>query len=201
MADGVVTIWNLTSLKKPERIRILAHSAGSGVTTCKFSECGTLLASGDAQGSCRIFDVRGWNPLNSYALGSAHPIRDRNVKQQLTGHHGPVRALTSLSFSATSSMLATASMDTTVRVWQQSTRKAMSEQDEWACIYCIHLPGPVNFVQFAPNGLEVVANCLNDDRAYAWNLAAMLEQQSRWDYQVIDCGDDRDEIVCTSAAW
>ena len=197
-ADGIVTIWNLTSLKSPECIRILHHS-GSRVMACTFSGCGTLLASGDDQGLCRLFDVRGWNPLNCNALSPVQPTEDWGVTHELVGHHGTERAISCLSFSSDSQMLASASMDTTVRVWKHCVDPPHAGQ--WVSSYCIHFPGPVNFIQFAPYGLQVVANCLNDDRAYIWDIESMIQQQDPWVYEVLDCGDDKDEIACTSAAW
>lgn len=193
-----MTIWNLTSLKKPECIRVLDHrggGSGTSVTSCIFSGCGSLLATGDAEGCCRLFEVRGWNPLNSIALRPPHATLDCDVMQSLMGHSGPLRAITCVSFSPDSKMLATASLDTSVRIWQEQSSR------HWVSGYSIQFPGPVNFIQFAPMGLQVVANCLNDDRAYVWDLALMLKHNHAWHYQVLDCGDDKVEIVCTAAAW
>ena len=197
-SDGIVSIWNLSNLQKPECIRVLDHG-GNCVTTCMFSVCGKLLASGDVQGVCRIFDVHGWNPLDSNAIRPRRPTHDWNVTQELIGHHGADRAINCIAFTSDSGMLATASMDMTVRVWQRNFEPP--HEGEWMTSICIHFPGPVNFIQFAPGSLQVIANCLNDDRAYAWDLGSMQKQEDPWHYEVLDCGDDRDEIVCTSVAW
>ena len=201
------------------------------VTTCQFSACGTMLASGDYQGVCRVFDLRGWNPLNSYMLGRlrlaeplchCEPLGDWQVTQHLFGHNHREKAnetshtthtvsITALSFSANASMLASGSLDMSVRIWQSRGRHSATTQAEqaaaalnnndWYCTHFIKFPGPVSHVQFAPVGSQVVANCLGDDRAYMWDLESMLDQHDAWHYQVLDCGDDKDEIVCTAAVW
>jgi WD40 repeat protein len=196
-----MSIWNLTSLRKPECIRILEHG-GSSVTTCTFSACGRLLASGDTEGCCRLFEVCGWNPLNSKGVAmpsASRPTHDWFATHELLGHRGTERSITCLSFAVDSSMLASASLDTTVRLWQQQSEGQHS--GKWRSSYCIHLPGPVNYIQFAPVGLQVLANCLNDDRAYIWDIGTILNQHDAWHYEVLDCGDNKDEIICSSAAW
>ena len=193
-----------------------------------------MLASGDGQGICHVFDLRGWNPLNSYMFGRlrlaepiciCEPLRDCQVTQHLFGHnhrdqvndslhkhsHSHTVSITALSFSGNATMLASASLDMCVRIWQSRGRKAAVTQaqkaaaaqarDDWYCTHYIKFPGPVNYVQFAPVGSEVVANCLGDDRAYVWDIESMLSQHDPWNYQVLDCGDDKDEIVCTAATW
>ena len=201
---------------RPECIRNLDHR-GSKVLTCTFSKCGTLFASGDSEGCVRIDDVTSWNPLNSKLCRPAHPTFDMEMTK-LLGHLGPERAVTCVSFGADSKMLVSASMDTTVRLWQQQSaaetelgeeadsieRESIESETEsslWASTFVIHFPGPVNFVQFAPTGMHIIANCLNDDRAYTWDVASMLRKEEAWRYEVLDCGDDKDEITCTCATW
>jgi WD40 repeat protein len=130
---------------------------------------------------------------------ASRPTHDWFATHELLGHRGTERSITCLSFAVDSSMLASASLDTTVRLWQQQSEGQHS--GKWRSSYCIHLPGPVNYIQFAPVGLQVLANSLNDDRAYIWDIGTILNQHDAWHYEVLDCGDNKDEIICSSAAW
>eukprot|EP00961_Rhodomonas_salina_P047605 639817-Rhodomonas_salina.1 len=71
--------------------------------------------------------------------------------------------------------------------------------EHWECTHMVLFPGPVSYITFSPTGMLVIANCMSDDRAYAWDLEAMLDKMKPWEYQVLDCGDEREEIICTSA--
>ena len=201
-ADGIVTIWSLAGMlafdRKPECIRILHHE-GSNVTAVGCSPCGKLLATGDDQGCGRLYDVTAWNPLDSLACRPVHAALDLNILQKLIGHRGPLRGITRLSFSYDSCVLASASMDKSVRIWQKCLEPPHT--GEWLSSYCISFPGPVRFVEFAPGGWKMMATCSGGDRVYVWDLEHVMKKGDSWQYSVLDCGDDKDEILCTSAAW
>ena len=86
------------------------------------------------------------------------------------GHEG---AVNSLAYSPDSHLLASASTDGTIRIWDMRTGEEMISP------LCSN-DGAVWSVAFSPDGMNIVAGT-EDGIIYVWNLANMHVAAQRWD--------------------
>ncbi len=91
-ADGKIFLWNLTSGKSS----VIYNSPGSFITVVKFDNSGTKIAVGDKKGKLSIINLR----TNKVSNINAHAARIPDVQ-----------------FSPDNSLLATASYDGTIKIW------------------------------------------------------------------------------------
>eukprot|EP00282_Hemiselmis_andersenii_P003139 CAMPEP_0114161168 /NCGR_PEP_ID=MMETSP0043_2-20121206/28778_1 /TAXON_ID=464988 /ORGANISM="Hemiselmis andersenii, Strain CCMP644" /LENGTH=279 /DNA_ID=CAMNT_0001257319 /DNA_START=27 /DNA_END=863 /DNA_ORIENTATION=- len=214
--DGSVCVWDCDGMLKRSKkefeakkeigkktakatgqrcFKMLGHQ-GRRVLCCKFSPDGKSLATGTDDGEVRIFDIMCWNTLPGHtkSVRCMTPVKDNSwsMTHLLQGHS---RAVNEVDFAHTSPMLGTGSDDRSLRLWGFD-----AEKGEWTCNFIVSLPFPVSSFQFDTKGPTVVVSCSGDDRAYVWDIVRMQDFIAPWDYQVLDCGDDRDELLCSTSA-
>jgi len=117
-ADGTVRMWNpATGRADGPSIRADTQPASTvrdvlvkpGVTGVAISPRGTLLASADADGIVRL-----WNMATRKADGPSLPAST-----------GPGTGVKAVAFSPDGTLLATADADGTIRLWNMATRRAI----------------------------------------------------------------------------
>jgi WD40 repeat protein/transcriptional regulator with XRE-family HTH domain len=168
-------------------VAVLASHGGAvdSVDSVAFSPNGTTLATGNADGTVRLWDVATrrqittltgpTGPVNSVAFshdgttlatGSADgtvrlwDVATRRQIAALTSHDGPV---TSVAFSLDGTTLATGNADGTIRLWDAATRHPVSGPPT-------SHGGPVVGVAFGPGGGTLASG--NDDGTVSlWDLA------------------------------
>jgi hypothetical protein len=91
-ADGKVFLWNLTTAKSS----VIYNSPGSFINVVKFDNSGTKIAMGDKKGTMAIINLR----TNKVSKINAHSARIPDIQ-----------------FSPDNSLLATASYDGTIKIW------------------------------------------------------------------------------------
>jgi WD40 repeat protein len=168
ISSGKVKVWRIDS---GEPVPALSGS-GDGPLALAFSPNGTLFAVGDVTGAVTIFDLNG------------------NLLRTLHGHTDFVRDVT---FSPAGGILASASDDGTVLLWDV----ASGEQIE---AFEGH-PGYVRTVAFAPDGQLVVTGC-DDGVVRLWdagNGTLLRELRGHGDY-VRDVAISPDGAVIASAS-
>lgn len=209
--DGSVCVWDCDGLHAADRAeqrrannkRLPGQrcfktfgNRGRRVLCVKFSPDGSKLASATDEGDCRLFDVLCWNTMQGFTRGvrSLTPVKDNSwtMDHVLGGH---TRAINAVAFGEYLSVIGTGSADKTVRLW-----KLDEAANLWSCSHVIEMPLSVASLNFDPDGPTVVVSCVGDDRAYAWDLEKMQQKLEPWEYQIMDCGDDGDELLCASAA-
>merc|ERR1712002_992186 len=102
-------------------------------------------------GARDVFDVFVWS------------MQTGRLLDILSGHEGPV---SSVSFSPSTSMLASASWDKTVILWDVFENKSAKET--------IHLPADVLNITFKPDGKELAVSCLNSQILF-WDVNTMKQ--------------------------
>jgi WD40 repeat protein len=126
------------------------------VASVAFSPDGKTIASGGADGKVRL-----WNPngggLAYSGSGAPIPGSDHQELATLTGHTG---AVNSVAFSPDGHTLASGSSDTTVRLWNATTRRSIATLTGHT--------GPVNSVAFSPDA-ESLASGSSDMTVRLWN--------------------------------
>jgi len=181
--DNTISIWDVTDWHK---LRTLAGHHGF-VFPMTFSSDGRLLASASDDNTIRLWDVatgqelhqipfaspKYWGPTlifspDSKFLLSASPD-DRNItlwdvasgqeSKILTGHTGGVY---DLAFSSNGRLLASASADHTIRLW---------DAESWQDLYSLTDPKSygVELISFSPDG-SLLASCSLNGKIRIWGI-------------------------------
>ncbi|MDY7231368.1 AAA-like domain-containing protein [Hyalangium rubrum] len=156
--DNVVRLWAIASQKL---VGVLKHDAP--VATVAFSPDGTRLATAGFVTTSRLWDISFSDPPGAEPL-APEPLADLR-------HKGRVFAV---AFSPDSSLLATGSSDTTARLWDASSGKALA---------ILSHQGAVNAVAFGPDGSRLATGS-DDHTARLWQaypgkpLAILAHDQS-----------------------
>lgn len=158
--DRTVHLWDTRTRKA---VHVLHEPTGS-VRALSFHPNGFQLASGDANGTINVYDVR------QAATGDAHdtsvlPVRHSLLQHYESAHDGAVHAI---DFAPYGHWLLSAGNDGVVRLWDVSE----------AHLYCtVHAhEGPVRSCRFSDDG-QFFATCGRDQIVMVWR--AGLPRPSR----------------------
>lgn len=145
--DGKLIIWYKDRSTAPIT---LAEEKDNPIYAVRFNNAGTLLATGDIQGSVVIWD-----------------LHTRQKLITLTGHDARIN---DIQFSDDDKMMATASYDGKVQLWETTNFNAqpivLSDHTSW-----------VWTIAFNPNGNELISGCVDNlIRMYPTQSVAMADQ-------------------------
>ncbi|CAK8686566.1 unnamed protein product [Clavelina lepadiformis] len=193
--DGKIKVWDTSSSFC--FVTFSEHSAG--VTGVQFTSSGQVIMSASLDGTVRAFDLHRYRNFRTFtsprptqfaslavdssgelvSAGSKDTfevfvwsVRTGRLLDLLTGHEAPV---VSLSFSSTSSLLASGSWDQTVTLWKIGEEKGARES--------VDVGHDVMSVSFRPDGGELAVSTLNAEITF-WNVQTMTQTGS------IDCRHD-----------
>ena len=179
--DGKVKVWNTTSGFC--YVTFTEHS--SAVSAVEFVKQGQVLFSASLDGTVRAFDLVRYRNFRTFtsptpvqfsalavdpsgevvAAGSKDnfevfmwSVQTGKLLDVLTGHEGPISAL---AFSPTGNLLASASWDRSVRLWNVFGRSRAVEP--------LALNSDVLALAFRPDGHELVASTLDGQVAF-WDV-------------------------------
>ncbi|XP_030059627.1 periodic tryptophan protein 2 homolog [Microcaecilia unicolor] len=178
--DGKVKVWNASSGFC--FVTFTEHT--SSVTAVTFTSSGFVVVSASLDGTVRAFDLHRYRNFRTFTAqrlvqfsclavdfsgeivcaGSQDAfdvyvwsMQTGRLLDVLAGHEGPV---SSISFSPSKAMLATASWDKNVRLWNMS--------DSWRTRETLSLTSDVLAVTFRPDGREL-AVCTLDGQITFWD--------------------------------
>jgi WD40 repeat protein/energy-coupling factor transporter ATP-binding protein EcfA2 len=112
--DARVTIWELDPTARIARPWPIPLYHNNDIWDLDVSRDGKLLATASWDGSIRIYQTETWRLLNTVAADRVPQVRDQGTGAKPEGN---LQSLRTVRFDPTSSMLVTASLDHTVRVW------------------------------------------------------------------------------------
>lgn len=143
---GEINLWNTAD---GSRIGSPLRGHAKGITSLRFSDDGTLLASASFDGTARLWQVAG-DPRPLFAF---------------SGHDLPNNAFTlhDVAFSPNGNLLATAGGDSMVRLWDVIDGSAVGDPFE--------MPTSVWTLSFDPQGTTLVAADANGTIAF-WDIAS-----------------------------
>ncbi|KAI5941449.1 periodic tryptophan protein 2 homolog [Manis javanica] len=171
--DGKVKVWN--TLSGFCFVTFTEHS--SGVTGVTFNGTGYVIVTSSMDGTVRAFDLHRYRNFRTFtsprptqfscvALDSSGEIVSAGAQDSfeifiwsmqtgrlldvLSGHEGPISGL---CFNPTKSVLASASWDKTVRLWDMV--------DSWRTTETLALTSDALAVTFRPDGAELAVATLN----------------------------------------
>jgi WD40 repeat protein len=143
--ENAVKIWDA---KTGELLSTLKHNQAAVVKSLAWVSDGKKIISGTALGSIRIFDTATWNQI---AI--------------LMGH---TKSVFAMSISRNDRLLASASNDKTVRLWNLDTNLPVSwtrlqHEDHVIC------------AAFSADGTLLVTGC-SDNNVYVWDIYTILKE-------------------------
>ncbi|NXA91962.1 PWP2 protein, partial [Melanocharis versteri] len=171
--DGKVKVWNTSS----SFCFVTFTEHNSGVTAVTFTSTGYVVLSASLDGTVRAFDLHRYrnfrtftsprpSQFSSLAVDSSGEIvaagsqdsfeifiwsmQSGRLLDVLAGHEGPI---SSLSFNPTKCVLASASWDKTVKLWDML--------DSWRTKETLIMNSDVLVVAFRPDGKELAVAALN----------------------------------------
>uniref|UniRef100_A0A3B5MZ74 Small-subunit processome Utp12 domain-containing protein n=1 Tax=Xiphophorus couchianus TaxID=32473 RepID=A0A3B5MZ74_9TELE len=147
--DGKVKVWNTNSGLC--FVTFTEHT--SSVTNVTFTSSGFVIVSASLDGTVRAYDLHRWAPRFLRDLSLVHA----DGQTVLGGHEGPV---SSLCFSPVQSILASASWDRTIRLWDML--------DSWQVKETLLLTSDGLCVTYRPDGQELAVATLNGEISF-WN--------------------------------
>ncbi|PCH95772.1 MAG: hypothetical protein COB85_04230, partial [Bacteroidetes bacterium] len=129
--DGNIILWDRQNNNTSE---ILTSEKNPAIQVVTFNHDGTQLASGDIQGGVKL-----WN------------METKKVEFTLGGHHARIN---DIKFSPADDMLATASFDGVVQLWQTANYNnqpiVLNDHDSW-----------VWAIEFSPDGETLITGCVD----------------------------------------
>ncbi|KAJ8297869.1 hypothetical protein KUTeg_024400 [Tegillarca granosa] len=187
--DGKVKVWNTSS----GFCFVTFNEHMGGITGVAFTQNGQVVLSSSLDGTIRAFDLNRYRNFRTFT--SPRPVqfscitvdhsgevvcaggRDTfeifvwsmqtgRLLEVLSGHEGPISCL---SFSMTKSLLASASWDKSVKLWDVFENKGAKET--------IQLTTDVLSVTFRPDGEELAISTLNAQISF-WNPTTAVQKGS-----------------------
>ncbi|XP_054635716.1 PWP2 small subunit processome component [Dunckerocampus dactyliophorus] len=178
--DGKVKVWNTNSCLC--FVTFTEHT--SSITNVAFTSSGFVVVSASLDGTVRAFDLHRYRNFRTFTsprpaqfsslavdvsgeLVSAGAqdsfeiflwsMQTGRLLEVLGGHEGPVSCL---CFSPVQSILASASWDRTIRLWDM--------MDSWQVKETLHLSADALSVAYRPDGQELAVASLNGEISF-WN--------------------------------
>ncbi|HYJ87755.1 MAG TPA: hypothetical protein VEW46_16950 [Pyrinomonadaceae bacterium] len=158
--DGSINLWSVAAQKEVKTIS--AHPRP--ITSIAFSEDGKTLASAGDNGSVGI-----WETGCLSALSTKNESKDCREQAVLTGHSD---SILSVSFRSDSNLLATASRDKTVGLWDTNAKSDARSTS---------FPGyldQTSFIKFSPDG-KVLGAVSRKGLVKVWDATTMEEKSLR----------------------
>jgi WD40 repeat protein len=113
--DAKITIWDLDVLGRSLNPWPTALSQDNAIWDIDFNRDGSLLATSSWDGSIRLYQTANWRILNTVAADKVGVVLRAGKEDD--DQEDTSLAVRTVRFDSTSSMLVTASLDHTVRVW------------------------------------------------------------------------------------
>ncbi|KAB8273270.1 quinon protein alcohol dehydrogenase-like superfamily [Aspergillus minisclerotigenes] len=179
--DGSIRIWDSTTAKclqdiktDDEEIRVLAFSCDGEILASAFGDKSNNVTN------FRITEVQLWNPMTGQNL------------HRLQGHSDKV---TAVAFSPNGKILASASWDDSVRLWDPLYGH---------CLAILWHPVPVYDVAFAPDAKTLASSTSHDDSVWLWDpltkqCLQKMEEHSSWVHSVAFSPSNNSEKLLASA--
>ncbi|XP_062509467.1 periodic tryptophan protein 2 homolog [Corticium candelabrum] len=179
--DGKVKMWDTVS----GFCFVTFHKHTAAVTGVEFGNAGQFIMSSSLDGTIRAFDLHRYRNFRTFtsprpvqfscvAVGKSSDIvcagsqdsfdvflwsvQTGRLLEVLSGHNGPV---SSLAVGVSNGIIASASWDKTVRVWDVFERKGAVE--------VFHLNSDALALSFSPDGHELAVSTL-DGNVSLWNI-------------------------------
>ncbi|MEZ4705572.1 MAG: BTAD domain-containing putative transcriptional regulator [Caldilineaceae bacterium] len=175
-AGQEISLWDLSNPQRGQAIRSLQGSI-TPIRCVTFSPDGKWIASGSPQGAIHLWDVADSLVGNQLVYSDAEITARWRV---LTGHTG---IITACAFSPDSTILASASHDGSIRLWDVASG---------ACFHVLWHSGisRINCIAFTPDGLMMISagaegaiHLWRMDEVEGWQLDDILSVATR----VIHC--------------
>ncbi|GAB05709.1 putative WD-40 repeat protein [Gordonia amarae NBRC 15530] len=148
--DGLVRVWDISDVRKPDLVSTLKPGNGSTVYMARFSPRGDQLATSSDDGTIALFRV----------TGSRVADRPANV---LRAHSGPARTL---SYRGDGAILASGGDDQVVHLWNVADPALPVE----AGPVLTGFPSITHSVAFSPSGRELAVTG-DSSNAQIWDVA------------------------------
>ena len=136
--DGKISIWNLENNSDPF---IIDQNSKNAITSVAYNKKGSWLVTGDSKGGVRIWDTDKFVEINN-----------------LEGHRSKIY---DIDFSPSDSLMATSSLDGTVRVWDCTNLNnqpiTLTDHESW-----------VLSIIFSPDGKRLVTSSNKEDLILIW---------------------------------
>lgn len=182
--------WQLLWNECDRNLRLRGHT---GTITClAVSPDGSLLASGSADRTIRVWNVQNWREsaiLRGHASGLASIAFSPDGKQLASvGREGVLclwdprsgqelyrspsqhRSLNAVAYSPDGKLLATAGDDLVLKLWDAVTGRELA-QLEWETNYQLNQSKVLYCLAFSPDGKTLAAGGWNDGVVHFWDVA------------------------------
>ncbi|MCG8409894.1 MAG: hypothetical protein MI739_01250 [Bacteroidales bacterium] len=138
--DGKIQVYDLETLSTPT---IVGKGNRNAITSVKYNNQGNWIVSGDSRGNVRI-----WN------------VKDYKEIKNLQGHKSRIY---DMDFQVGDKILATSSLDGTVRIWdcENLNNPAIELKDHQSWVLSI---------AFSPNGEKLITSSDREDRILIWDV-------------------------------
>ena len=175
-AGNSIEIWNMRPILDasseadpaiPKRLAYLTDHSGA-VNVVRFSPCGTYLASGSDDRCIIIYELRPGRAQAAFggaAAAHAPSVENWRAKEMIRGHNSNV---VDLSWSKDSKLLASASYDNKVIIWNISSGKHASQ------VHAVEHQGFAKGVAWDPLGSYLASQ--GDDGVRVWRTSNWAQE-------------------------
>ncbi|BDD57631.1 hypothetical protein MAP00_002978 [Monascus purpureus] len=163
--DDTVRLWDTAIGNTRQTLK--GHT--SSVTAIAFSPDGTILASASNDCTVRLWDTAKANAHRVFRWLKKLPVMEKNWSSLFQTLEGPSLSVRALVFSPDGTMLASASYDDTVRLWDTATGNTRQTLKGHT--------GSVTAIAFSPDG-TMLASASSDSTVRLWDTATGNTRQT-----------------------